>query len=828
MPRVPDGMLVRRHLVERLGRAPLTVIRAPGGSGKTVLMAQWAAAQHGRDGAWITVEADTGDRATIWSAVARAVAPGERMLEPGRADVARVLHEAGRPFLLIVDDAHDLSTGLAEELIALVRSVPGLTLIVGTRSRGEFEAPRHAVALDTVVLAPEDLQLTVGDVQQIAGTGDAGNAEELLEASGGNPLLLRAIVAGSSPGVRPGITAEAVVRDHLRAVLERAGAEVAALACATGVADDLDLALAEQLGGAPGGWIRAQFDRFEGDGILMRQEGASGTRFRYHPLVRDALREQFRSEHPERYRRSCLIAGADAESRREYVAALRLAVEAEDYARASDVVLHGAFSLLRSRGAAAILERVPQRHVARLPFLAVVLGLAANARGERLRALQLLTMALAASRAGRGRQRVAERVGLALIESTVLRITGRAAESVSAARRMLVLLDEAAPADLEEIADQEAAYRHQAALSLFRGGDLLEARAAAERIGISAQAMSTGAPEALGAAALAAVIDAARGDMPAARRVLAALDAAPFPAELRDRYLGSLAHLARGLVALESGDAPAALAHTELYASGENLEHGMLFTALRAATSLWQGSPELGLRAIEQREQGDRPRARASAQDRRVAAAMKVLLHAALGQPGPARALVRELDRADPLTALLQAVLLLQQQDVEQAIVRLSAVPAGAGPRLRAAAELLTACAALLRDDAQLAEASLRRFLATAELHALLSPVLLVPAEHRERLWRFAESIGTDGDALASLRAVPAPLHLAPVRIALTPREEEVLRQLRDTASLPEIAATLSVSSNTVKTQVRTLYRKLEVGNRDDALRAAVLHGLFE
>jgi LuxR family maltose regulon positive regulatory protein len=393
---------------------------------------------------------------------------------------------------------------------------------------------------------------------------------------------------------------------------------------------------------------------------------------------------------------------------------------------------------------------------------------------------------------------------------------------------MLDLLDEAAPADLEEIADQEASYRHQAALSLFRGGRLLEARAAAERVGISAHAMSSGSPDALGAAALVAVVDAARGDMPSARRILDALAVAPFSAALRDGYLGSLAHLAHGVVALERGDAQAAVAHVQLYAAGDNLEHGMLFTVLRAAIELWGGSPELGLRAIEQREQGDRPRLRASAQDRRAALAMKVLLHAALGQPGPARSLTRELDRADPLTALLHATVLLQQQDAEQAIVRLSAIPAGAAPRLRASAELLTACAALLRGDEPLTETSLRRFLATAELHALTSPVLLVPAEYRERLWRFAAQLDVDPQALAGLRAVPAPLRVAPVRIALTPREEEVLRRLRETASLPEIAATLSVSSNTVKTQVRTLYRKLEVGNRDDALRAAVLLGLFD
>jgi LuxR family maltose regulon positive regulatory protein len=820
-------MLLRQQLMTRLGRTPLTVIRAPGGSGKTVLMAQWAGRRAGA-GAWITVEADVGERPAFWAAVAAAVAPAQAAPEAGRAEVARLLRAVGTPFTLLIDDAHELrDPAIGDDLVALVHGSPNLTLVVGTRTHTELEAPRHALTVDITLLEPHDLQLTAAEVQRIVGPDarTVGTAEELLDASGGNPLLLRAIVAGSSAGVRPGITAHEVVRDYLHALFERGGDHLQALAAATSVPDDVDLAEAEHLTGLDQDGIRDLFDGFEADGILMRMDAPDGPRYRYHPLVREALRASFRHDHAERYRRACLVASADAEVRRDYLAALRLAVEAEDYSRASDVVLHGGFSLLRSRGAAAILERVPPRHVARLPFLAVVLGLAANARGERLRAVQLLTLALAASRAGRGRQRVAERIGLALVESTILRITGRAADSVAAARRMLALLDEAAPIDLEELGTQEGAYRHQGALSLFRAGRLLEARAVAERAGVSPHALAAGSPDTLGLASLVAVIDAARGDMPAARRMLSAIDAAPFPPELRDRYLGSLAHLAQGISALEGGDPDSALEHAQVFRGAENLEHGMLFAALRAAAELWRGAPELGLRTLEQREESDRTRARLSAQDRRVLAAGRVLLHAALGQTGPARSALREFDRTDPLGIVLQATLLVQQKAPELTIARLSALPPDAGPRLQASAELLTAAAALLRGDETLAAASVRRFLATSAVHGLTTPVLLVPADQREALWRFAGTV--DPDAVAALGRLPAPLPGSVARVALTPREEEVLRQLRETSSVPEIADRLSVSANTVKTQVRTLYRKLEVSNRDEALRVAVLQDLF-
>lgn len=827
VPRVPDGMVTRAPLLDRIGRTPLTVIRAPSGRGKTVLMAQWAELDP-RPGAWITVEADIGERSAFWTTVADALQLP--LPDVARGTLQRVLRTIETATVLIIDDAHELrDASVLEDLLAVVRSAPNLSVIVGTRSSSALEAPAHALTLDISVLEPEDLLFTASDIGSLVGdrVSEFGTAEDLLEASGGSPLLLRAILTGASTGVRAELSAQAVVRDHLRALFASHPVDLALFASATSVPDDFDMSAAEVLCGLDRATMTMFLDQLEIGGLVMRRDGDGGVRYRYHPLVREVLREQLRTENPGQYRHASLLASAAAEARSQWIPALRHAVDADDYARASDVILHGGFSLLRSRGAADILERVPTRHVARLPFIAVVLGLAANARGERLRALQLLTVALAASRAGRGRQRVAERVGLALIESSVLRITGRAADSVGAARRMLALMDDAAPGDLEELGDQEASYRHQGALSLFRGGLLEEARIAAERVGISAQSLSGASSDSLAAASLVALIHAARGELADAQAVLTRIDDSGFTLEQRDGYVGSLAHLARSIVALEAGQPDAAAAEVALYRSRPNLEHGGLFTALGAALTLWEDAAELGLHLIDSRESDDRPRARISAEDRRMTSAARVVLHAALGRLGPAHSVLRGLERTDPLATILHSALLLQEQHADQVLQRLSAKSGATGPRLHAAAELLTASASLLRDDAELAESAFRRFLAVHALHGVVTPVLLIPAEHRAALWALAERLGTAPDVVAALRAVPAPLRVTALRISLTPRETEILAQLRETPSVPEIAATLSVSSNTVKTQVRTLYRKLEAANRDEALRAANLHGLF-
>ena len=56
---------------------------------------------------------------------------------------------------------------------------------------------------------------------------------------------------------------------------------------------------------------------------------------------------------------------------------------------------------------------------------------------------------------------------------------------------------------------------------------------------------------------------------------------------------------------------------------------------------------------------------------------------------------------------------------------------------------------------------------------------------------------------------------------SLTERETLVLQYLRSVLSIAEIASMLNLSSNTVKTHVRHVYRKLGVSRRRDAVRRA-------
>ena len=61
----------------------------------------------------------------------------------------------------------------------------------------------------------------------------------------------------------------------------------------------------------------------------------------------------------------------------------------------------------------------------------------------------------------------------------------------------------------------------------------------------------------------------------------------------------------------------------------------------------------------------------------------------------------------------------------------------------------------------------------------------------------------------------------------LSEREMEVLRYLSEMLSTAEIAATMFISVNTVRTHIRSILRKLAVSRRNQAVRKARERGLL-
>ncbi len=74
--------------------------------------------------------------------------------------------------------------------------------------------------------------------------------------------------------------------------------------------------------------------------------------------------------------------------------------------------------------------------------------------------------------------------------------------------------------------------------------------------------------------------------------------------------------------------------------------------------------------------------------------------------------------------------------------------------------------------------------------------------------------------------APQTPAASAPSRLALTDREQDVLRCLVRGLSYVETGESLGISQGTVRTHVRAVYRKLQVHSVAQAIRKAFERGL--
>lgn len=106
---------------------------------------------------------------------------------------------------------------------------------------------------------------------------------------------------------------------------------------------------------------------------------------------------------------------------------------------------------------------------------------------------------------------------------------------------------------------------------------------------------------------------------------------------------------------------------------------------------------------------------------------------------------------------------------------------------------------------------------ASAATHRTRADVALLTFEDAPFVAAFRDVLDS---RLAAARAAQEAAHLGPFE-ALTAREREVLRELATPRSMAEIAAHLNLSPHTVRSHARSIYRKLQVRGRLEAVLRA-------
>lgn len=852
VPRVPREHLPRPRLLERLDpTTALTVVRGPAGSGKSALLAEWARGLEHTRGLWFTVTAADRSRAAFWSAVATAV-EDTGLLPAGSVmagipqlghseELRRVLERAftqlGGPFLLVLDDAELVTDPLVpDDVWALVRQCADLSVVVATRTPSPLESPAIALTTDLTVIGPEELTLTEEEVALLIDPDGQPVAPDLTRAvvdlSAGRPLLVRALLMEARTEERLLSRPEDLDRlggNVLRDAVVRLLVNDPALSLfllRTSTADVVTEPLAEVLSGSPG--AAAHLRRVEELGLGAWLGERQRLTLRYHHLVLRLLREEAARRIPEELPTLHAHVARWELAEGRSVAAFRQALDARDDELASRVVmlrwpeLMGYREELRDR-----LLAIPLARMRHQPFLAALLALALNIDlWHRVRAVQYFGLALWGVRHRRPRAGVEEKLVLDVLESVALRLTG-SSRGLARTRAAVEVLAE--PDDrLADLSSQLVSLHNQTAISLFRLG---RAGEALETLDVAIGRPVGGTDHPLHhTLAIRAGLLAHVGAMRVAREMRERSDALGWPEGAMNDYRGALYHYAACWERLEAFDHEGAQHHVDVMAPHlDTLEYQPYFVVLRAFIGAVRANSDPELLRIREHVALDRVTKRVLAAEREMVEIAGAILHHFAGRVGAAR---RALATVTPTAGshAVHGVIDLAAGQPEEALARLATShrAGDVAPRVSAIIDLVLAAAALRMGDEVTALDAACRMCAQMTHHGLRLHLVLVPRSDllalRDLLAaRRPELVGALGD----LDVVPDLVRTTGSLVALTEREEIVLGELATSPSATDIAAALGVSANTVKSQLRSVYRKLGVRSREEALAVALREGLI-
>ncbi|WP_127132305.1 LuxR C-terminal-related transcriptional regulator [Georgenia sp. SYP-B2076] len=806
LPRVPAAFTPTPRVQELLGGLPsVVVLRAPRGFGKSSTVAHWLRRTDlpDHDVVWVTVPPRPISRAELWAAVHLAMVRAG-FDDPGAEGWDRVVRgaRAGRRRLVLVIDGLDQvgDREVDEELVTLGQTHQELHLALLMRARRPVETLAR-VALDTVVLRREDLVLESGQVADLARAigrpVSAAEARRLTDGLGGWAGLVRAALLTSEPGPDGVLALEmASLADYLRLVLQD-GAMTAAAPAVTALAvpDHVTPELAGRLAGA--GALAGAVSRAREAGLLPEHGGDGPDAVAYPAIVRELLLRILREDEPDRYRmlnrvtmEHCLRAG-------EPLAALTHAVRTQD-PRAVVAVLESAWPQL-------LAHPEPVREA--LTLVPAEL-LAASARGRVARDHILPA-------------EVPRSFRLALVSGLRHGDYVPGADAAPAPGPGPVRAPGPGPG-AHAGPDDDHVHQHLLLLGATRllEADVVRAAHAFTDAGLCAQASGDRSATAQAHGGLALSL-AFLGHPDAARRYLGELPGpdAPGLAQVAARVVPAL-------LALDGLDPHTADLELDLPADLAGLEATSLY--VRAGRALHAGGSEEMLGRLERFHRGP---AGGSALAENLVVAALVDLYLATDQADRARSLLGSVpaavaDRSVWLRAA-RARVALYAGDHELALELggRSAEMAALRPRAALGLSLVRAVAAHRAGHQLVAMEALELATSLALSSGNVRAFVLVP---RDDLEAVAAAVPAARALLVRPELAASPPLPAPHRaVRLSRSELRVLGELASGRPVTHVARRLYVSESTIKTQVRSIYRKLGVHSRADALSRARSLGIL-
>lgn len=865
VPAVPSTMLVRDRLHGLLDDAladtdagpRVSVVRALAGAGKTVMLATWArrqAEQNSACVAWVSLDCEDNDPLLLWAAILRALKasgawdkgeqdepliPSPRMpYSVFPSAVIAAFERLPRPTILVLDGVHDVqSPESVRSLNNLLRHLPAtLRVVLATRFAPPLILPRLKLEGRLQEIGPEQLAFTTDEARLLYASEGIQLTETelgmLMERTEGwaAGLRLAAIVLASSTRAAEHITDftgdDRVVADYLTGeVFARQPEDVQQFMLSTSICGTFTTGLAKALSRQENaGQI---LDRLEHDSIVSSDRRQARRWYRYHPLLRSYLRAELGRRRLSAEHQLHRTAAAWFLSSGDPSRAMAHGIAAEDTELVTRLIAtYGPEQILKGNTAQLrrILDTAPAHIVAR-PSVGLVAAAAALDLGDVLAADQLLRRL---DNAGRPLRTERQRALHATVRLHRSRTHGDVRSAFGALRGtraghtgdpdvdLLALVNRGiaatwlgrhrtAKADLHAalqlaIAENRDAVTLECQVHLAAAaaaeGDLAQMSARAEYALELAQARGwTNTPRCALLYALLGVEARERLDTDRASRL--AVLAIELMADPTDPTIELFAHTLHAAMVIENTADPHQTV-AGLRARWRRLGGNPIAPALLAYTAPTQqrmalrvGEYGWAVEVLEQVEQHPVPSGER--------ALLRAILHSYKGKVSSTRRLLAPVIEGKVGTILAHTAI---------------------------EAWLLEAHVATRYEDRNRAHEALSRALAIAEPQHALRPFRDAGQSIRELLAQDAGRFGRLEPFAAQVLAA-LPISVSNLTDPLTNREQALLVELPSMRTAEEIASTLYVSVNTVKTHLRGIYRKLGVSQRRDAITVARQRGLL-
>ncbi len=407
LPPLPSGFVARPQLMEKLDEAVthrLTLVSAPAGAGKSLLVSAWAHSRRYRamPFGWLSLDQGDNDPGLFleylaacleeWGTAIDTALLSNRMDEGATVenilrDFIRGIINSKRPLILILDDYHLIQNievhSLVDELLA--HACPPLHLVILTRSDPPLELARLRVTGQLAELRMEHLRFSDREAREFLNkSGEIHLADEDItvlneRAEGWVAGLQMAAISLRGREDGPAFVAafagsHRFVFDYLfEEVLNRQPPEVREFLLRTSILERLTPSLCDVVAGTRGA-AAGLLDLLERNNLFVVPLEDERTWFRYHHLFASLLQKVLEQTHPdslaEFHSRACFW----YEEQGMLPEALHHALEACDMEMAARMVSTNVLVLVEHAELTPILlnmELVPRERRASMPWLGV-------------------------------------------------------------------------------------------------------------------------------------------------------------------------------------------------------------------------------------------------------------------------------------------------------------------------------------------------------------------------------------------------------------------------------------------------------------------------